>query len=115
MARPIDIGTRIVRGAELAAVDARVRSEAYRCALACARRWVRGAAEGGAGHRARRTAQGAVILAHCAVRGIERTGGPRERRRLRSGDRIRCEAVILAGEAPGRACSAQASAFACRN
>ena len=57
MARPFDIGTRMVRGAELArlmpgaAVHLPVRT-------ARAHRWLRGAAEGGAGHRAGRAAQG---------------------------------------------------------
>src|ERR1700678_4025513 len=74
MAKPYDIGTRIVRGAELAALM-RGASRTFACGLYVP---TDGCADP---HRAvpaiARAAprRGAVIVAHCAVRGIERAGG----------------------------------------
>src|SRR5258708_25343414 len=42
--------------------------------------------------------KGAIILAHCAVRGIERTGG-RAAAVITERGRIACDAVVLAGGA----------------
>jgi glycine/D-amino acid oxidase-like deaminating enzyme len=97
MAKPYDIGTRIVRGAELAAlmpgasrpfagglhVPTDGCAEPQRAAPAIARAAQR---------------QGAVILAHCAVRGIERSGG-RAAAVITERGRIACKAVVLAGGA----------------
>jgi glycine/D-amino acid oxidase-like deaminating enzyme len=83
MARPYDIGTRVVRGAELAALIPGA-SRAYRAGLyvptdGCAEPQRAAPAIARAAQR-----HGAVILAPCAVRGIERhraAGGPRRRGR----------------------------------
>jgi len=97
MARPYDIGARLVRDAELGALMPGA-SSAWRCALYVP---ADGCAEP---HKAApaiaRAAQslGAVILAPCAVRGIDRQGG-RACGVVTERGRIRCEAVILAAGA----------------
>ncbi|MEP6546258.1 MAG: FAD-binding oxidoreductase [Gammaproteobacteria bacterium] len=97
MAKPFDIGTRIVRGAELAALMPGA-SRSYPCGLyvptdGCAEPQRAAPAIARAAQR-----RGAVILAHCAVRGIERTGG-RASAVITERGRIACNAVILAGGA----------------
>jgi glycine/D-amino acid oxidase-like deaminating enzyme len=97
MARPYDIGTRIVRGAELAALMPGA-SRAYACGLyvptdGCAEPQRAAPAIARAAQR-----QGAIILAHCAVRGVERSGG-RAAAVITERGRIACDAVILAGGA----------------
>jgi glycine/D-amino acid oxidase-like deaminating enzyme len=97
MAKPYDIGTRIVRGAELAALMPGA-SRTYSCGLyvptdGCAEPQRAAPAIARAAQRA-----GAVILAHCAVRGIERTGG-RTAAVVTERGRIACDAVVLAGGA----------------
>ena len=97
MAKPYDIGTRIVRGDELAAlmpgasrtfvsglhVPSDGCAEPQRAAPAIARAAQR---------------KGATILAHCAARGIERTGG-RATAVITERGRIACDAVVLAAGA----------------
>ena len=97
MAKPYDIGTRMVRGGELAAlmpgasrtfasglhVPSDGCAEPQRAAPAIARAAQR---------------KGARILTHCAVRGIERTGG-RATAVITERGRIACDAVVLAGGA----------------
>jgi glycine/D-amino acid oxidase-like deaminating enzyme len=97
MARPYDIGTRIVRGAELAALMPRA-SRTYSCGLyvptdGCAEPQRAAPAIARAAQR-----KGAIILAHCAVRGIERAGG-RTAAVITERGRIACTAVVLAGGA----------------
>src|ERR1700692_4840872 len=97
MARPYDIGTRIVRGAELAALMPGA-SRTYSCGLyvptdGCAEPQRAAPAIARAAQR-----RGAVILAHCAVRGIERAGG-RTAAVITERGRIACTAVVLAGGA----------------
>src|SRR5271156_2804141 len=97
MAKPYDIGTRIVRGAELAALMPGA-SRSYNCGLyvptdGCAEPQRAAPAVARAAQR-----QGAVILAHCAARGIERIGG-RVAAVVTERGRIACEAVLLAGGA----------------
>ncbi len=97
MAKPYDIGTRIVRGAELAALMPGA-SRTFACGLyvptdGCAEPQRAAPAIARAAQR-----QGAVILAHCAVRGIERSGG-RVAAVITERGRIACEAVMLAGGA----------------
>ena len=97
MARPYDIGTRIVRGAELAALMPGA-SRSYAGGMhvptdGCAEPQRAAPAIARAAQR-----QGAVILAHCAVRGIERAGG-RVAAVITERGRIACDAVILAGGA----------------
>ncbi len=97
MAKPYDIGTRIVRGGELAALMPGA-SRTYPCGLyvptdGCAEPQRAAPAIARAAQR-----RGAVILAHCAVRGIERTGG-RASAVITERGRIGCNAVILAGGA----------------
>src|ERR1700719_2327876 len=97
MAKPYDIGTRIVRGAELAALMPGA-SRAYACGLyvptdGCAEPQRAAPAIARAAQR-----KGAVILAHCAVRGIERAGG-RAAAVITERGRIACDAVVLAGGA----------------
>jgi len=97
MARPYDIGTRIVRGAELAALMPGA-SRTYACGLyvptdGCAEPQRAAPAIARAAQR-----KGAIILAHCAVRGIERAGG-RAAAVITERGRIACEAVVLAGGA----------------
>src|SRR6202161_1579827 len=97
MAKPYDIGTRIVRGAELAALMPGA-SRAYPCGLyvptdGCAEPQRAAPAIARAAQR-----QGAVIVTHCAARGIERSGG-RVAAVVTERGRIACEAVLLAGGA----------------
>src|SRR5580692_8244319 len=97
MARPYEIGTRIVRGAELVALMPRA-SRTYSCGLyvptdGCAEPQRAAPAIARAAQR-----KGAIILAHCAVRGIERAGG-RAAAVVTERGRIKCDAVILAGGA----------------
>jgi glycine/D-amino acid oxidase-like deaminating enzyme len=97
MAKPYDIGTRIVRGAELAALMPGA-SRTFACGLyvptdGCAEPQRAAPAIARAAQR-----RGAVILAHCAVRGIERRGG-RAAAVITERGRIACEAVVLAGGA----------------
>jgi glycine/D-amino acid oxidase-like deaminating enzyme len=97
MAKPYDIGTRIVRGAELAALMPGA-SRTYACGLhvptdGCAEPQ---RAAPGIARAAQR--KGAIILAHCAARGIERSGGCASAVITERG-RIACDAVVLAGGA----------------
>jgi glycine/D-amino acid oxidase-like deaminating enzyme len=97
MARPYDIGTRIVRGTELSALM-RGASRTYGCGLyvptdGCAEPQRAVPAIARAAQR-----KGAIILAHCAARGIERTGG-RAAAVITERGRIACDAVVLAGGA----------------
>jgi glycine/D-amino acid oxidase-like deaminating enzyme len=97
MARPFDIGARIVRDAELPG-HMRGASRAFACGLfvpsdGCAEPQRAAPAIARAAQR-----KGAIILAHCAVRGIERTGG-RTAAVITERGRIACDAVILAGGA----------------
>jgi glycine/D-amino acid oxidase-like deaminating enzyme len=97
MAKPYGIGTRIVRGADLAALMPGA-SRTYSCGLyvptdGCAEPQRAAPAIARAAQR-----KGAVVLAHCAVRGIERTGG-RAAAVITERGRIACDAVILAGGA----------------
>jgi glycine/D-amino acid oxidase-like deaminating enzyme len=97
MAKPYDIGTRIVRGAELAALMPGA-SRTYACGLyvptdGCAEPQRAAPAIARAAQR-----KGAIILAHCAVRGIECTAG-RAAAVITERGRIACDAVILAGGA----------------
>jgi glycine/D-amino acid oxidase-like deaminating enzyme len=97
MARPYDIGTRIVRGTELAALMPGA-SRTYECGLyvptdGCAEPQRAAPAIARAAQR-----KGAIILAHCAARGIERTGG-RTAAVITERGRIVCDAVVLAGGA----------------
>jgi glycine/D-amino acid oxidase-like deaminating enzyme len=97
MAKPYDIGTRIVRGAELAALmpgaSRTFAGGLYVPTDGCAEPQRAAPAIARAAQR-----QGAVILAHCAVRGIERSGG-RTAAVITERGRIACEAVVLAGGA----------------
>ncbi len=97
MAKPYDIGTRIVRGAELAALMPGA-SRAFAGGLyvptdGCAEPQRAAPAIARAAQR-----KGAIILAHCAARGIERSGG-RAAAVITERGRIACDAVILAGGA----------------
>jgi glycine/D-amino acid oxidase-like deaminating enzyme len=97
MARPYDIGTRIVRGDELKSLMPGA-TRAYRCGLyvptdGCAEPQLAAPAIARAAQR-----KGAVILAHCAVRGIERGAG-RVTAVVTERGRIVCDTVILAGGA----------------
>jgi glycine/D-amino acid oxidase-like deaminating enzyme len=97
MARPYEIGTRIVRGDELKALIPGA-SRSYRCALhvptdGCAEPQKAAPAIACAAQR-----KGAIILAHCAVRGIERVAG-RVSAVITERGRIVCDTVILAGGA----------------
>src|SRR5882762_10467356 len=97
MAKPYDIGTRIVRGAELAALMPGA-SRTYACGLyvptdGCAEPQRAAPAIARAAQR-----KGAVVLTHCAVRGIERVGG-RTAAVITERGRMACDAVILAGGA----------------
>ena len=97
MARPYDIGARLIRGQDLAALMPGA-TRSFRCGLhvpsdGCAEPQKAAPAIARAAQR-----MGAVILAHCAVRGIERAAGRvcgvvTERRS------IACDAVILAAGA----------------
>jgi glycine/D-amino acid oxidase-like deaminating enzyme len=97
MARPYDIGARILRGEELKALmpDAR---RAFRCGLhvptdGCAEPQKAAPAIARAAQR-----KGAVMVAHCAVRGVDRAAG-RIAGVVTERGRIVCDAVILAGGA----------------
>jgi glycine/D-amino acid oxidase-like deaminating enzyme len=97
MARPYDIGTRMVRDSDLAALMPGA-SRTFASGLhvptdGCAEPQRAAPAIARAAQR-----KGAVILAHCAVRGIERTGG-RATAVITERGRIACDAVILAGGA----------------
>src|SRR5271168_4701287 len=97
MDKPYDIGARIVRGAELAALMPGA-SRTFACGLyvptdGCAEPQRAAPAIARAAQR-----RGAVILAHCAVRGIERSGG-RASAVITERGRIACGAVVLAGGA----------------
>jgi glycine/D-amino acid oxidase-like deaminating enzyme len=97
MARQYDIGTRLVRGAELAALMPGA-SRGYECGLyvptdGCAEPQRAAPAIARAAQR-----KGAVILAPCAARGIERSGG-RAAAVITERGRIACDAVVLAGGA----------------
>ena len=74
MARPFEIGARLLRGADLEGLM-RGAQRRYRCALhvpgdGCAEPQKAAPAIARAAQR-----KGAVVLAHCAVRGIERETG----------------------------------------
>ncbi len=97
MAKPYDIGTRIVRAAELAALVPGA-SRAFISGLhvpsdGCAEPQRAAPAIARAAQR-----KGATILAHCAVRGVERTGG-RVTAVITERGRIACDAVVLAAGA----------------
>jgi glycine/D-amino acid oxidase-like deaminating enzyme len=97
MAKPYDIGTRVVRGAELGALMPGA-SRAFACGLyvptdGCAEPQRAAPAIARAAQR-----RGAVIVTHCAARGIERSGG-RVAAVITERGRIACEAVLLAGGA----------------
>jgi glycine/D-amino acid oxidase-like deaminating enzyme len=97
MAKPYDIGTRIVRGAELGTLmpgaSRTFSSGLYVPTDGCAEPQRAAPAIARAAQR-----QGAVILAHCAARGIERVGG-RAAAVITERGRIGCDAVLLAGGA----------------
>ena len=97
MARAFDIGARLVRGVDLDRLMAGAR-RSYRCALhvasdGCAEPQKAAPAIARAAQR-----MGAVILTHCAVRGLERSAG-RVSGVITERGVIRCDAVILAGGA----------------
>ncbi len=97
MARPYDIGTRIVRGADLEALMPGA-SRTHRCGLhvptdGCAEPQMAAPAIARAAQRS-----GAALLAHCAVRGIDRSAG-RVSGVITERGRLRCDTVILAGGA----------------
>ncbi|HEX3982246.1 MAG TPA: FAD-binding oxidoreductase [Acidisoma sp.] len=97
MASPYQIGARMVRGAEMEALMPG-SSEKYRFGLhvptdGCAEPQKAAPAIARAAQ-----AKGATILAHCAVRGLERTAG-RVSAVITERGRIGCDAVILAGGA----------------
>lgn len=97
MARPFEIGARIVRGDDLRVLMPGA-SSAFRCALhvpgdGCAEPQKAAPAIARAAQRL-----GAVVLAPCAVRGLERAAG-RVSGVVTERGSIRCEAVILAGGA----------------
>lgn len=97
MARPFQIGARMVRGAELAALMPG-STQTYRSGLhvptdGCAEPQKAAPAIARAAQ-----ARGATLHAHCAVRGLETTGG-RVSAVITERGRIGCEAVILAGGA----------------
>ena len=97
MAKPYDIGTRIVRGAELAALmpgaSGTYASGLYVPTDGCAEPQRAAPAIARAAQR-----KGAVVITHCAVRGIERAGG-RVAAVITERGRIACDAVVLAGGA----------------
>jgi glycine/D-amino acid oxidase-like deaminating enzyme len=97
MAEPFEIGARLVRGGELDALMPGA-SRGYTCGLhvptdGCAEPQRAAPAIARAAQR-----RGAVILTHCAVRGIERAGG-RTSAVVTERGRVACDAVILAGGA----------------
>jgi len=97
MSRPYDVGARIVRAEELKALMPGA-SRAYRCALyvACDGRAEPQKAAPAIARAAQR--KGAVMLAQCAVRGIERAAG-RVAGVVTERGRIACDTVIVAGGA----------------
>jgi len=97
MARPYEIGARLVRGEELKKLMPGARRE-YRCALyvpsdGCAEPQKAAPAIARAAQR-----MGAVVLAHCAVRGLDRGAG-RVSGVVTERGTIACDAVILAAGA----------------
>jgi glycine/D-amino acid oxidase-like deaminating enzyme len=97
MAKPYDMGARVVRGADVAALMPGA-SRAYACGLhvpsdGCAEPQRAAPAIARAAQR-----KGAIVLTHCAVRGIERAGG-RTAAVITERGRIGCDAVVLAGGA----------------
>jgi glycine/D-amino acid oxidase-like deaminating enzyme len=97
MAQPYDIGTCIVRGDALAGLMPGA-SRSYSCGLyvpsdGCAEPQRAAPAIARAAQR-----KGAIIVAHCAVRGIERAGG-RTAAVITERGRIGCAAVVLAAGA----------------
>src|SRR5580658_977808 len=97
MARPYEIGARMVRGDELKALMPGANST-FRCGLhvptdGCAEPQRAAPAIARAAQR-----KGAIIATHCAVRGIERAGG-RVAAVVTERGRVACEGVILAGGA----------------
>ena len=97
MARPYGIGARLIRGGDLAALMPGAQA-GYRCGLhvpsdGCAEPQKAAPAIARAAQR-----MGAVILAHCAARGIDRSAG-RVGAVITERGAIACEAVILAGGA----------------
>jgi len=97
MARSYDIGARLARGDEVTALMPRAGSS-YRCALhvptdGCAEPQKAAPAIARAAQR-----MGAHIVAHCAVRGIERGAG-RVNAVVTERGRVACDTVILAGGA----------------
>jgi glycine/D-amino acid oxidase-like deaminating enzyme len=97
MAKPYDIGARIVRGDDLKALMPGA-SRTFRCGLhvptdGCAEPQRAAPAIARAAQR-----EGAVIVDHCAVRGIERGGG-RVSAVITERGRVACDTVILAGGA----------------
>jgi glycine/D-amino acid oxidase-like deaminating enzyme len=97
MAKPYEIGAQLVRGEALKALMPGA-GRAYRCALhvpsdGCAEPQKAAPAIARAAQR-----RGAIILAPCAVRGIERGAG-RVQAIVTERGSIKCEAVILAGGA----------------
>jgi len=97
MSRPYDVGARIVRGDELEALMPSA-SRTYPCALyvpsdGCAEPQQAAPAIARAAQR-----KGAVLLAHCAVRGIDRGAG-RVSAVVTERGRIACDTVILAAGA----------------
>lgn len=97
MARPYGTGARIVRGAELSALVPGA-SRMFRCGMivptdGCAEPQKAAPAIASAAQR-----KGAVIMTHCAVRGIERTAG-RMSTVVTERGQIHCDSVILAGGA----------------
>jgi len=97
MAKPYDIGTRIVRGADLVALMP-APSRTYACGLYVPTDGCAEPQRAAPRLHVPRQRKGAVVLAHCAVRGIERTGG-RAAAVITERGRIACDAVILAGGA----------------
>ena len=79
MARPFDIGARIVRGADLEAADGG-RTEKLPVRIACAERWLRGAPEGRPRHRAGRAAHGRRHPRSLRGARPRARGGPGQRR-----------------------------------
>ena len=97
MARSYDIGARLVRGDEVTALMPGAKSS-YRCALhvptdGCAEPQKAAPAIARAAQR-----MGAHIVAHCAVRGIERGAG-RINAVVTERGRVACDTVLLAGGA----------------
>ena len=97
MAKAYEIGARIVQGAELAVLMPGA-SRTFSCGLhvptdGCAEPQRAAPAIARAAQR-----KGAIILAHCAARGIERVGG-RAAAVITERGRIACDAVVLAAGA----------------